>query len=104
MTDLILTPYALASSLLRYFYRNHNPGMQRRSVRAELLFSCFSWRFLNGLSATGWKRGGGSGFENIIFQDVYVGAQSAPVFLLLFALKFSGRVERIQPISVTGFF
>jgi len=106
MTDLILTPYALAQFIAAGISIVTTILVwQRRSVRGGialfLLFLAVSeWAFGNGLESAAVGRD-----SKILFSKiVYVGAQSAPVFLLLFALKFSGRVERIQPISVTGLF
>lgn len=106
MTDFILTPYALAQFIAAGISIVTTILVwQRRSVRGGialfLLFLAVSeWAFGNGLESAAVGRD-----SKILFSKiVYVGAQSAPVFLLLFALKFSGRVERIQPISVTGLF
>ena len=106
MTDLILTPYALAQFIAAGISIVTTILVwQRRSVRGGialfLLFLAVSeWAFGNGLESAAVGRD----LKILFSKIVYVGAQSAPVFLLLFALKFSGRVERIQPISVTGLF
>jgi diguanylate cyclase (GGDEF)-like protein/PAS domain S-box-containing protein len=106
MTDFILTPYALAQFIAAgVSVVTTILVWQRRSVRGGialfLLFLAVSeWAFGNGLESAAVGRD----LKILFSKIVYVGAQSAPVFLLLFALKFSGRVERIQPISVTGLF
>ena len=106
MTDFILTPYALAQFIAAGISIVTTILVwRRRSVRGGialfLLFLAVSeWAFFNGLESAAVGRDAKILFSKI----VYVGAQSSPVFLLLFALKFSGRVEKIQPVSITGLF
>ena len=101
--NYILTPYAIAQfatagvaiivSVIMWKRRNSRGGWA-----LFLLFVAISeWTFANGFEAMGVAQD-----TKILWSKfAYFGAQTSPVFLLIFALTYTGKVNRIHP-AFTG--
>jgi diguanylate cyclase (GGDEF)-like protein/PAS domain S-box-containing protein len=106
MANFIITPYAIAQFITAGISIIVATMMwSRRSVRGGtalfLLFAAISeWAFGNGLesAAVDWE------LKIILSKFVYIGAQSSPVFLVIFVLEYTGRIGKIKPAAIAALF